>query len=418
MFELDQDVAADTIEMFITVAPRDPRGGAPRSEDAIEYLEPVTLDELAEQFLNLGIPAQVMEGAEVGAPGWVIARTLGLRDGRALRWAPEENTTDTQFPTMPFADLARFLAEHLNTDCHLSDQPNIPVVKVDFGDVVVDSAQHGTALVGKYRSNDGPLIAHDAQEDVWFAHNQPWSVVAGTTAEADLGGVLMTSGMYPVVGFERNGHWRRVVVSMGGHVQLLHEWGPQWQTVDPRVVETEEIIRLLSRDEENVADLVLDHFATPRATAQDFADFFELSEVELDRLGLVLAAPEMDDPFTAVARILGLPEQAAEVAEGWRDPATLDNACRVETQGLSAAVWSSLTTSPTESDVSAKISRLWIERPPSYYVLNGVETAAWAGLAVAAKRRGRRKLSVVCGVFAALSLADFFVPAKWRGRKP
>ena len=74
MFELDQDHDISSLmPLYIGLAPRDPREHRPVSEEAIEFIEPVTVDELADALLNLGIPSQVIDGGQVGAPGWVMA---------------------------------------------------------------------------------------------------------------------------------------------------------------------------------------------------------------------------------------------------------------------------------------------------------------------------------------------------------
>ena len=56
-----------------------------------------------------------------------------------------------------------------------------------------------------------------------------------------------------------------------------------------------------------------------------------------------------------------------------------------------------------------------ITRPATYYVLNGVEAALLVGGTYAAARTNRTGLAKVLGVAAAITLADFLVPARLRG---
>jgi hypothetical protein len=60
--------------------------------------------------------------------------------------------------------------------------------------------------------------------------------------------------------------------------------------------------------------------------------------------------------------------------------------------------------------------RLWLRRPPAYYALNTLEAAALAGLTRYAHKTGRKRTAVVLGALTAVTIADFFTPAKWRGQ--
>lgn len=86
----------------------------------------MTVDETGDALLELAIPAQLLDGADIGSPGWILARTLGTEDGAILRWAPTENTRHGHLPTMNVDDVAAHLAHELNTACHISNDPHIP----------------------------------------------------------------------------------------------------------------------------------------------------------------------------------------------------------------------------------------------------------------------------------------------------
>ncbi len=411
MPELDLDLEHDNaIAMYIAIAPRDPRDASAAQES--DYLPPVTLEELAEQLIALGIPSQVMNGADLGAPGWVIAKTLGVRDGRAIRWAPHENTSDGEYPTIGFEDVAATLAQRLNSSCHIADHPTLPATHVSVEDVVVDLNARAASLVGAYRSTDAPLLAHAAHDDIWFAFGQPWSVVGFNGPDANVENLVTWATREPSVLLERHGPWRTLTVSFDGNIEVVHEWGPTWYTVDPRDEKTQEMSKLVSLGEPDAAEFVLSRIERPHADSTMFAGLFNLDDVEADRLDLVLAAGDMDDPFTSVCRILGLPEAAAELAEGWRDASELPGAISAEFESLPRAAWSSVTTVPLEKDVTSYLTRLWIERPTAYYVMNAAEFGVWA------RNRGYRKTAALSAGIAALTVADFFVPRRWRGLGP
>lgn len=416
MYELGQETLTDSaIAIYIAIAPRDPRELNRDSEPLIEYLEPVAAEDLAQALLEMAIPAQIIDGAHIGAPGWVIARTVGVADGYAIRWAPEENTTRGEFPTIEFEDVAAQLAQRLDAACHIADHPNVPSTHAHLDGHVVDINQHSCALVGQYRSTDGPLLANVLNDDIWFRHGTPWTVAAPSSTEVLLDAVLGWNPSKPSILFERNGAWRRMTVMHREYVGV-HEWGPQWSNVDPRLKISPEINAYLSTDEPDAAQFVFDYFDSPSIDALELKTELNLDGVQADRLELVFGAPEMDDPFTAVSRILGLPEEAAEVAEGWREASSLSDVREIRFEKFSKAVWSSVTSLPSEQDLSSRIIRLWLVRPYAYYALNAVEVAALGVLARAASKRGRRKTGALLGALAAVAVADFFVPKKWRGQ--
>lgn len=401
--------------MYIAIAPRDPREPGDHSEQAIHYLEPVTTQELSDALTDRGIPAQIIDGSAVGAPGWVIARTVGFAEGLAPRWAPEENITRGIFPTISFEDLASGLAQELNAPCHVADRPNIPSTHAHIDGLVVDINSRSAALLGQFRSTDGPLIAHTIGHDIWFAHGTRWSTVATEIPEANIDNMIGFNPTKPIISMERNGVWRRLTVVHNNFIGH-HEWGPKWDNVDPRTTVSEPLLQYLLLDEADPAQFVFNFFHTPAADPNELAAIFNLDVVSKHRLELVLNSADMDDPFTAVARILGLPEAAAEIAEGWRAPHELPNGVEVLHEDLPTAVWSSATTTPTEKDFSSRIISMWLRRPPSYYVLNAVEALALGSLTYVAHKQGHRKTAVALAAITAVTVADFFVPASWRGQ--
>jgi hypothetical protein len=416
MHELEQETLTDSaIAIYIAIAPRDPREPNRESEPLIEYLEPVIASDFAAALQELAVPAQIIDGSHIGAPGWVIARTIGVGDGLAVRWAPEENSTRGEYPTLGFEDVAAHLAQRLDAACHIADHPNVPSTHAHLDGHVVDINQRSGAIIGQYRSTDGPLLANVLNDDIWFAHGTPWSIATTDSSEVMLDAILSWNPAKPSLLFERNGAWRRMTVMLRDFVGV-HEWGPRWTNVDPRTNTTPELAHYLLDEDTDAAQFVFDFFATPHIDAHELAHQFDLDEVDTDRLQLVFSAADMDDPFTAISRILQLPEAAAEIAEGWRDIEHLPRAREIKFEKFSQAVWSSVTTPPTEADVSSRIMRLWLERPPAYYVLNGLELAAFTLLARAAHKRGRHKTSFALGTLAALTAADMLVPARWRGQ--
>lgn len=419
MFELDQDHDISSLmPLYIGLAPRDPREHRPVSEEAIEFIEPVTVDELADALLNLGIPSQVIDGGQVGAPGWVMARGLGWPDGYFIRSASDENSGHSPYLTMSSDDLAAYLAEELNVACRIG--PQMHREPQQDGHQIGDLSVHkrAGAVIARYKSTDAPLLAHRAGAALWFTYGAH-TIVSGVDTEADLSAVVQYATEGPIVGLERNGPWRRIMVVNEGVLEVMHEWGPDWLGVDPRDPFEQDDTWLTTFGGPtrglDPADLVMEYFEEPQAQALDFLDSFELNDAAYAKLDELLADRDAFDPFTDILRILGLPDSAAEIAEGWRDGHDLPGATRIEPQPLAKALWSSVTTVPQEAGISAWLQRIWITRPASYYWMSAAELALCAVGFVAAARKQKRGLAAGLGVLGALTIADLFVPARWRG---
>lgn len=401
------------VPLFIAVEPRDPRGEADLPLEAIEHVPAATVSEVADVLGQLGVPADLMDGAVLGAPGWVVARTVGWSDGRIVRWAPDENPVDGPYPTLSSDDVAAYLARALDVACRIATDLEIPgETPGDDAVGLVIEARAG-AVVGRIRSTDVPRLAYLTGADLWFAQVDGVSVIAGVEPTADLEAVVTSPTSTPTVGLERNGPWRRMGLVRGGQMITAHEWGPRWFRVDPSGG---------ADPSSGVLRLVDEYFEVPTADADEIAQQFALSPAQADRLATLLDDADSDDPFTSLMRLLGLPVEAAEVAEGWLPPADLPDVRRVESQPLVRALWSSVTTVPTEPGRVNDLQRLWIERPTAYWVVAGVETALCAVGAVLALRgpgapgpRGRRALGSALVALTVLNVADLAVPRRWRG---
>lgn len=401
------------VPLFVAIEPRDPRGEADLPDEAIEHVPAATVAEVADVLGQLGVPADLMDGAILGAPGWVVARTVGWSDGRIVRWAPDENPVDGPYPTLSSDDVAAYLARALDISCRIATDLEIPgETPGDDAVGLVIEARAG-AVVGRIRSTDVPRLAYLTGSDLWFTQVDGVSVIAGVEPTTDLEAVVTSPTSSPTVGLERNGPWRRMGLVQSGRMITAHEWGPRWFRVDPSggADPGSEVLRLVD-----------EYFEVPTADADEIAQQFDLSPAQTDRLTALLDDADSDDPFTALMRLLGLPVEAAEVAEGWLPPADLPGVRRVAAQPLVRALWSSVTTVPTEPGRMNDLQRLWIERPTAYWVLTGAEVvlcAAGAALALRGRAadasRGRRVLGRTFAVLAVLNAADLAVPRRWRG---
>lgn len=423
------DLSSDTdrlalVPLYIAVEPRDPRGEGLRSSEALEHIPAATLGEVAEVLVQLGVPADLLDGAVLGAPGWIVARTVGWSDGRIVRWAPDENPVNGPYPTLSSDDVATYLSRAIDVSCRVASDLEIPGETPGDDAVGLVIEQRSGAVVGGMRSTDLPRLAHLASSDLWFTQIDGASIVAGVEPATDLEPVVTCASAVPNIGLERNGPWRRMGLVRSGAIVTAHQWGPQWFRVDPSGGADEA---------SDVLALVDDYFDAPSADAEDIAQEFHLSPAQTDLLADLLDDADADDPFTTLLRLLGLPVEAAEVAEGWLPPADLPGVRRVVAQPYVRAMWSSLTTVPTEPGRINDLQRLWIRRPALYWVLSVAETLACAGGALALlrtpsagatpqgarptpQRTGlRRAAGWVLAVAAVLTVADMAVPRRWRG---
>lgn len=401
------------VPLFVAVEPRDPRGETDLPATAIEHVPAATVSEVADVLSQLGVPADLMDGAVLGAPGWVVARTVGWSDGRIVRWAPDENPVDGPYPTLSSDDVAAYLGRALDVSCRIATDLEIPGETPGDDTVGLVIEARAGAVVGRIRSTDLPRLAYLSGADLWFTQVEGISVVAGVDPTTDLEAVATSPTSSPTVGLERNGPWRRMGLVRGGQMITAHEWGPRWFRADPSGG---------ADPSSGVMRLVDDYFEVPAADADEIVEQFGLTPAQADRLAALLDDADADDPFTTLMRILGLPVEAAEVAEGWLPPADLPDARRIVSQPLVRALWSSVTTVPTEPGRLNDLQRLWIERPTAYWVLTGAEIVLCAAGAAAALRRtgrpvprGRRVLGRALVALALVNAADLAVPRRLRG---
>ena len=415
------DVSAEAdlltlVPLYIAVEPRDPRGEGTRSDGAIEHIPAATLGEVAEVLIQLGVPADLLDGAVLGAPGWIIARTVGWSDGRIVRWAPDENPVNGPFPTLSSDDVATYLSRAIDVSCRVASDLEIPGQSLgeDAGGMIIE--QRSGAVVGGMRSTDLPWLAHQVASDLWFTQIDGMSIVTGVEPATDLEPVVTCTSPVPNLGLERNGPWRRMGLVRSGAVVTAHQWGPQWYRVDPSGG---------ADPDSDVLTLVDDYFDAPSADAEAIAQEFNLGPAQTGQLADLLEDADADDPFTTLLRLLDLPVEAAEVAEGWLPPADLTDVVRVEAKSVLGALWSSVTTVPTEPGVLNELQRLWIQRPRAYWVLTiaeGLVCLGGAAVLLRAPRSGsarpsrlRRACGKALAATAIINAADMLVPRRWRG---
>ncbi|MEP7764705.1 hypothetical protein [Sanguibacter sp. 25GB23B1] len=416
-----QDVTSGTdllalVPLYIAVEPRDPRGEGARTEDAIEHVPAATVEEVASVLTQLGVPAEMLDGAHLGAPGWVIARTVGWSDGRIVRWAPDENPASGPYPTLSCDDVATYLSRAIDVACRVGEDLEIPAEGGGDHGLGIVIEQRSGAVVGRLRSTEAPHLAHLMESALWFAQIDGTSIVAAVDPAADLEPVATYASATPTVGLERNGPWRRIGLMRGRAVLAAHEWGPRWKRLDP----SEGVAPY-----DGVMTLVYEYFDTPVGDVAEFARELDLTDVQTRKLQALFDDADVDDPFTAVMRLFGLPVEAAEVAEGWLDPADLPDVRRVESQPFVRAMWSSLTTVPTEPGRINDLQRLWIYRPRAYWLLSIAEAVVAGGAAVGLLRSGARRgsgprtaLGWASAVTAVVTVADMALPRRWRGLEP
>jgi hypothetical protein len=412
------DLSFDTdrlalIPLFIAVEPRDPRGEGRLSEEAIEHVPAATLSEVADALGQLGVPADLLDGAVLGAPGWVVARTVGWSDGRIVRWAPDENPANGPYPTLSSDDVATYLAHELDVACRIASDLEIPGETPGDDAIGLVIERRSGAVVGGIRSTDMPRLAHLMRSDLWFAQIGGASIIAGVDPAADLETVIVSPSTTANIGLKRNGPWRRMGLVRNGRIITAHEWGPQWFRVDPSGG---------ADHDSTVLTLIDEYFDVPAADPADIAEQFDLSPARSEQLTALLDDVDADDPFTSLMRLLELPVEAAEVAEGWLPPADLPDVRRVIEQTNVKAMWSSITTSPTESGPLNDLQRLWVDRPPAYWALAIAETGACAAAAAIALHGGsrpvptwRRRAGYVLVGLALVNALDLAVPRRWRG---
>lgn len=295
------------------------------------------VDRVAEIIGSFEVTGLVIDGAEVGAPGWVLAKTIGdAADSTLMRYVEDEDHVAID---LPWASVRGALVEAF---------PESEVVigaELKFADKIVYESgifalggEHRAVLIGPRGDYMFRAIASGLERDLVAApvgdHVLVGSRMPPTGAELKddvSGGTLGASaGLEKSYGLVL---WRRGGVSAfalmrKGNMYDEQVWEPAWRTIEPASHHR------LGLDEW-VGDITED-LRYGSSDGEGLIKAYKLSKDDAVRLRAVLRRAEPD--FAELLEILGIPRVAFEVFDGQRELAQIPGATVYEATSLRTAV--------------------------------------------------------------------------------
>lgn len=324
------------------------------------------LGRLAAALAPLGFVGTAIDGEGLGAPGWLVACTIGDGKGTVMRWERGADGSDL-VQDLPWERVRAAVAAELGAEVqvgrHLvTDHGTFPG-ETTFAAPRVDGAESREVVVGSFKAGDEALWARSAKAPIAVASFGGTALVGPASGEpTELTGVVgYAKG--PALLLWRTGPWEGVFVQRGLRHQTAHTWGPEWRAVVPAG----------SAETDPAVEWMLATLRMPRASGEDVANVLRLPEGDRRRQVIELVGHE--DPVSPVRRLLALlemPVAADDVLSGRITVGALPGATVHKPQSL----WRVLTADPPKSSdaatatlpgmVATSSGRRWWQWPESW----------------------------------------------------
>lgn len=295
------------------------------------------IDVLSRALTPLGFVGTVIDGEHLGAPGLVVACTIGFGDGRVMRWIEAPDGSELR-PDLTWDEVRGAAEQALGAGVQVGRY-------VVVGDEVfpgganwvprVSGLRPREVVVGPYKRTDAPMLAGPARGALRAVWVEPALIVEAADPDddrVDLERVVQWSNKGTNLLLWRAGPWQGFLAQRRGR-GIAHTWGPEWQAIDPSGRGT---------DDDAVADVV-GILRMPRASEGP------LAEILADHLGMegtrrtdLLALLAQESPTTPIPRLLALVDLPAVAATILDDPtamAALPDAYVYEKKGILKAAF-------------------------------------------------------------------------------
>lgn len=193
---------------------------------------------------SFDVTGQAIDGARVGAPGWVFARTLGdAADETLLFFDAEQDATAF---LLPWKTVHAALVEEFGGGVLVGTELDLGTGhKVHQDGLFALGGDHdAVALIADRKDPQLAALATGVERDLIAARIAGWIVVAAehpATYERLLDDLsdgmyavaLVAGGKAPALVLWRRGEFTQVAMVRGGNVQQVLLWGPGWTTIEP-----------------------------------------------------------------------------------------------------------------------------------------------------------------------------------------
>lgn len=295
------------------------------------------VDRVAEVIGSFEVTGLVIDGGEVGAPGWVLARTVGdVADSTVMRYVEDSDAIAIDLPwdSVRTALVEAFPGAEVAIGAELKFADKI----VYDGGLFALGGDHRSLLIAPRGNYVFRAVASGMEMDLIAAPVGDHVVVATRESvsekdiDADLSGYMYraSAGLEKAYGLVL---WRRGSVSgltlmRKGAIHDDHTWEPHWRTIEPAFMHRVDL-------GEWVGDVVGD-LREKASDGDGLIKAYKLSKDDAVRLRALLRRAEPD--FAELLEILRMPRVAFEVFDGQREIAQLPGATVYEATSLRAAV--------------------------------------------------------------------------------
>lgn len=368
-----------------------------------------TVAAVAREIGSLGIPGQAIDGADLGLPGWIIARMIGDADSETILGFNAERK-EPSFD-VSWTHLRAHLQSVFGVDVQVSDE-----ITVDGHVIVQDGLfalgpDHVAVLATRTGDHLYEAFAAGLGNPLRRLTRGDYDLIEGVEPPSDEDLVHDLTGDMSVVssGLGR----QRVIVlwrrgSLSG-VELLRKgelitgkiWEPAWRTIQPIGADRDEDLRVLA--EQVADDLVI---ADPEVS--EFVSQFDLDPEAAVHLRAMFRRPAAD--FGELCTILGLPAEAGQILEG--DPAmeTRPGFDVIEPKPVGQLIREEFNRMPEGKGIFARIQRGAVRGAWWYIAANMVFVVVCALIVFDAFRGGASVwMGVLAGLLGTFTVVEQFV---------
>lgn len=186
----------------------------------------------------------IIDGARVGAPGWVFARTLGdTADSTLLHF---DTARDAATFLLPWATVREALVETFGTGVLVGTELDLGGGRkvLEDGLFAVGGEHAALAVLADRKDHMFGALATGVERDLIAARVADWIVVSGDGPAPDerlfthlddrmYDVALAGGGRAPALVLWRRGEFTHVALVRNGDIRQQLLWGPRWRNIEP-----------------------------------------------------------------------------------------------------------------------------------------------------------------------------------------
>lgn len=310
----------------------------------------------------------IIDGARVGAPGWVFARTLGdTADSTLLHF---DTARDAATFLLPWATVREALVETFGTGVLVGTELDLGGGRkvLEDGLFAVGGEHAALAVLADRKDHMFGALATGVERDLIAARVADWIVVSGDGPAPDerllthlddrmYDVALAGGGRAPALVLWRRGEFTHVALVRNGDIRQQLLWGPRWGSIEPASLHRFDLQEFVHQVGEDLGFGDTD--------GAELVKHFRLDKTSAVHLRATIRREVADVPH--LLALLGLPPIVAEVFAGGASLSDLPQARAYPATSKKAVLLAELTGSgpaplPPDPTIDAP-KRGWRRRP-------------------------------------------------------